>query len=72
MPPSFIAALPVNRPFPDYVPCPHCNEPEVEVWCHERTARCHNCGHDFEHPPPPECQLYCRAEKRLLFEKTRG
>jgi transcription elongation factor Elf1 len=46
-------------PYPDYVTCPHCGEPEVEVWCYEKTARCHNCGRTFEHPVPPECQSEC-------------
>jgi hypothetical protein len=51
-------------PYPDYVACPHCGEPEVEVWCYEAEARCHNCGQAFEHPLPagcgPECQV-CQA-----------
>lgn len=38
--------------YPDYVTCPHCGELEVEVWSHERTARCHNCGQTFDYPPP--------------------
>ena len=42
-------------PYPDYVTCPHCGEPEVEVWCNEKTARCHNCGRTFDHAVPPDC-----------------
>lgn len=42
-------------PYPDYVPCPHCGEPEVEVWCTEKTARCHHCGRTFDHVVPPDC-----------------
>jgi ribosomal protein S27E len=33
--------------YPDYVTCPHCAEPEVEVWSHDETVRCHNCGRVF-------------------------
>ena len=33
---------------PDYVPCPLCGEPEVEVWSGEKSARCHNCGNTFD------------------------
>ena len=47
--------LPPNAPYPDYVPCPHCGEPEVEVWCYEKEARCHNCGKTFAHTVPPDC-----------------
>ena len=47
---------PSNQPYPDYVTCPHCGEPEVEVWCNETTARCHNCGETFDHPLPPDCE----------------
>ncbi|MBI3359840.1 MAG: hypothetical protein HY023_01890 [Chloroflexi bacterium] len=42
--------------YPDYVTCPHCGELEVEVWCNEKEARCHNCGKTFEHKAQPECE----------------
>ena len=29
---------------PDYVQCPHCHEPEVEIWYDDRESSCHNCG----------------------------
>jgi hypothetical protein len=48
-------------PYPDYVGCPHCGEPEVEVWCYQPTARCHNCGQTFEHPFPPGCAPGCQV-----------
>jgi hypothetical protein len=56
--------LPAGRlpaaPYPDYVVCPHCGEPEVEVWCYQATARCHNCAQAFEHPFPPGCAPGCK------------
>lgn len=52
------------RPFPDYVTCPDCNEPEVEVWCYAVEAKCHNCGHTFDHPLPVKCQSTCNVELR--------
>jgi|GEM_PF-961513 len=51
-----------DSPYPDYVACPHCSEPEVEVWCYETLARCHNCGRTFAHALPPGCDPAC-AEK---------
>lgn len=48
--------LPLPDPYPDYVPCPVCGEPEVEVWCYQATARCHQCGAVFAHPPERKCQ----------------
>lgn len=46
----------VADPYPDYVTCPHCGEPEVEVWCNEPAAHCHNCGRTFDHPVPLDCR----------------
>jgi transcription elongation factor Elf1 len=53
------ADRPAVAPYPDYVTCPHCGEPEVEVWCYESTARCHNCGRTFAHPLPAGCGGRC-------------
>lgn len=46
--------LPLPDPYPEYVACPNCGEPEVEVWCFEPRARCHRCGTWIEHRTP-EC-----------------
>lgn len=51
------AALPLPDPFPDYITCPHCGEPEVEVWCFEVEVYCHACGARIEHRPPPCCGM---------------
>ena len=45
-----------QHPFPDYVTCPHCGEPEVEVWCYAAAVRCHACGRAFEHALPQACE----------------
>ncbi len=49
----------LQQPFPDYVMCPHCGEPEVEVWCYDPSARCHACGQTFLHALPQECTDHC-------------
>ncbi len=46
----------VADPYPDYVTCPHCGELEVEVWCAEPAAHCHNCGRTFDHAGPLDCR----------------
>lgn len=46
--------LPLPEPYPDYVSCPNCGEPEVEVWCFESKVQCHRCGTWIEHLTP-EC-----------------
>ncbi len=46
------ACLPLPDPYPDYVTCPHCGEPEVEVWCYMSGVRCHNCGEWIAHETP--------------------
>ena len=57
------AMLPVEhtQPFPDYVACPHCGEPEVEVWCYTTIATCHACGQTFKHALPVECRPVCKT-----------
>jgi hypothetical protein len=49
--------LPLPDPFPDYLPCPHCGEPEVEVWCYQTRVQCHRCGDWFEHQPHDSCKI---------------
>ena len=44
--------LPLPDPYPEYVECPYCGEPEVEVWCYQLRAQCHVCGGWIEHAPP--------------------
>ena len=36
----------------DSFACPHCGEPEVEVWCYQTRVRCHHCGRWLAHTPP--------------------
>ncbi len=50
--------LPLPDPFPEYVRCPHCGEPEVEVYCFQTEAICHNCGQTITHARPPGCGTY--------------
>lgn len=50
--------LALPDPFPEYVSCPACGEAEVEVFCYQSEARCHNCGHVFPHARPPGCGTY--------------
>ena len=45
--------LPLPDPYPEYVPCPHCGEPEVEVWCYQTGVNCHRCAGWIEHTPDP-------------------
>lgn len=58
---------PLPDPYPDYIACPHCGEPEVEVWCYQARVRCHNCGQWIPHAP-----ALCRGTSavcRPLVEK---
>ncbi|MGQ0604745.1 MAG: hypothetical protein ACT4QE_23950 [Anaerolineales bacterium] len=43
--------LPLPDPYPEYMPCPHCGELEVEVWCYQTRVRCHRCGEWIAHTP---------------------
>ena len=53
----------LQRPFPDYVTCPHCAEPEVEVWCYDPSAHCHACGQSFAHALPARCGDHCDRQQ---------
>jgi hypothetical protein len=48
-----------RRPFPDYVTCPYCGEPEVEVWCYATSVHCHACEQVFQHALPLDCASQC-------------
>ena len=61
-----VTQLPLPDPFPEYLRFPHCGEPEVEVWCYQAEAVCHNCGQAIVHTRPAGCGTfpYCkRGEK---------
>ena len=51
-----------DKPYPDYVTCPHCGELEVEVWSNQKQGRCHNCGQVFEYPLPTKDPLKPAAD----------
>jgi hypothetical protein len=57
-----VTGLALPDPFPEYLACPACGEAEVEVFCYQTEAKCHNCGHVFPHPQPPGCGTfpYCK------------
>lgn len=63
--------LPLPDPFPEYVRCAQCGEPEVEVWCYQGRVRCHNCGAWCEHTPmacrgsAPVCRAYLEREAQV-------
>lgn len=64
--------LPLPDPFPEYLTCPHCGEPEVEVWCYQTQVRCHSCEQWFAHAPPAcrgttaICRVAIEMEQRAL------
>lgn len=43
-------------PYPEYLTCPHCGEPEVEIYCHEKGGTCHACGKWIDHEIPRNCK----------------
>ncbi len=47
--------LPLPLPYPEYLTCPYCGEPEVEAWCFEQFVVCHNCGSYIPHIPTLGC-----------------
>jgi hypothetical protein len=44
--------LPLPDPYLDYIACPHCGEPEVELWCYQKRVQCHACGQWIDHTTP--------------------
>lgn len=49
-------ALPLPHPFPEYLTCPHCGEPEVEIWCYQKAVQCYNCSGWVENKTQRDCQ----------------
>lgn len=62
-------------PYPDYITCPQCGELEVEVWCYETKAQCHNCGkwidHTLEQPDHRSERKRDRHRKGLYLMRKR-
>ena len=56
--------LPLPAPYPDYITCPHCGEPEVEIWCNEQGENCHSCGQWIVHEVPPDCKPISEENKK--------
>ncbi len=48
----------VREPTPEYINCPSCGE-EVEVWTHEASYPCHNCGTRVFREQSPSCIDWC-------------
>lgn len=44
---NWISPTELASRFPEYLMCPYCDEPEVEVWDCEELTTCHNCGRSF-------------------------
>lgn len=59
--------LPLPDPFPEYMACPHCGEPEVEVWCYQAEVQCHQCGQWIQHTQAPcvGSSPICQGMKRI-------
>jgi hypothetical protein len=57
-----VTGLPLTDPYPEYICCVHCGEPEVEVYCYQTAVVCHHCGNTLPHVPPAGCGTFptCR------------
>jgi hypothetical protein len=70
--------LPLPDPYPEYLACPHCGEPEVEVWCYQTRVRCHRCGSWLTHHAPTcrgtavICRLALELEAQEASDADRG
>jgi hypothetical protein len=70
-PGSTAADLPLPDPFPDYLVCPHCGEPEVEVWCYQTQACCHRCGGWIDHQPHDDCKIGPTCQPGIKWKRLR-
>lgn len=61
--------LPLPDPYLEYIPCPQCGEPEVEVLCYQTEVVCHHCGKKIAHTPPPTCGTYPFCKRGIVEEK---
>jgi hypothetical protein len=61
--------LPLPDPYTDYIVCPHCGEPDIEIWCYQQRVQCHNCAGWIDHESPQDCpnQPSCKKPDEALL-----
>lgn len=55
----------VREPTPEYIKCPNCGE-DAEVWTHELSHPCQNCGTPVYRNSGPSCLEWCSHAKECV------
>ena len=59
----------IREPIPEFFTCPVCNL-EVEIWTHELSRKCENCGTVVHKENVPSCIEWCKYAKECIGEEA--
>jgi hypothetical protein len=57
----------IKEPIPEFFTCPTCGS-EVEIWTHENSRKCQNCGKEVNKEHVPVCVEWCKYAKDCIGE----
>jgi predicted RNA-binding Zn-ribbon protein involved in translation (DUF1610 family) len=59
----------IKEPVPEFFECPSCGI-EVEIWTHEFSRKCDNCGIEVFKDQTPSCIEWCKYGKECVGEEV--
>lgn len=59
----------IKEPIPEFFKCPKCGA-EVEIWTHENSRKCSNCGETVFKEQMPSCIEWCEYGKECVGEEA--
>jgi hypothetical protein len=63
-------AASVKEPKPEYIKCPYCGEPEVEIWSDEAETKCHVCEGIIYRELSMSCLEWCKFARECVGEEA--
>lgn len=62
-------AMRIKEPIPEFFKCSKCGA-EVEIWTHENSRKCKNCGQMVFREQMPSCIEWCEYGKECVGEEA--
>jgi Fe-S-cluster-containing dehydrogenase component len=59
----------LKEPIPEFFKCPSCAS-EIEIWTHENSRKCDNCGKIVTRDQVPTCIEWCEYGKECVGEEA--
>ena len=57
----------IREPIPEFFECPQCGA-EVEIWTHENSRKCDECGYEVFKEHVPSCIEWCKYAVQCVGE----